>query len=210
MKLVFVHGWGCHGGIWTDLIERLDDHDPVVVDLSFIREGFKGASSMPENALCIGHSFGVMWLLKHGPRPMKGLVSIAGFDCFHKHVPADILPPMMEGLRKDPETQMKYFWQLCGLGEEGPGGIIDPGPLRAGLDWLATWDASAEKEALEAPVLALASKDDTIIRQPMTQAVWGEGKADLRWLETGGHMLPLTHADWCAEHIRDFIDTLDD
>ncbi|RMF00120.1 MAG: hypothetical protein D6773_11965 [Alphaproteobacteria bacterium] len=210
MKLVFVHGWGCHGGIWLDLADRLKGHEPVIADLSFLRDGYRGASALPPDAVCIGHSFGVMWLLKHGPRPMRGLVSIAGFDCFHKHVPDHVLPTMMEGLRKDPDAQMRHFWKLCGIGEEGPGGMVDPGPLRAGLKWLSTWDASAQREALNAPILALASRDDTIVRPPMTEASWGDGKADLRWLESGGHMLPLTHADWCAEQIRGFIDQLDD
>lgn len=208
MKLVFIHGWGCHGGVWQELIERLDGHEPVIIDLGFVRGGPKGSSTLPRDALCIGHSFGVMWLLKHGPRPMKGLVSIAGFDCFHKYAPPDVLATMKAGLEKDPMAQMRDFWKRCGFGAEGQGGTIDAGALRAGLDWLATWDTSEERRTLGAPIMALASRDDMIVRPPMTEGCWGEGRADLRWREEGGHLLPMTHAGWCADHIKGFIDDL--
>ncbi len=208
MTLVFVHGWGCHAGVWDALAPRLTGHDHCLIDLGFVRDGPKGASTMPEDAVCIGHSFGVLWLLKHGPERMRGLVSIAGFDCFYKYVPDDVLPTMQAGLRRDPMTQMKHFWNLCGLGA-GPDGQIDAGALRGGLDWLATWDASAQTRDLGAPILALAAEDDAIVREAMTEGCWGEGRADLHWLDTDSHMLPMTHPDWCAERIKAFIDELD-
>lgn len=208
MKLVFVHGWGCHAGVWSELVTRLPAHEPVLIDLGFVRGGPKGASAMPEDSLCIGHSFGVIWLLKHGPRRMKGLVSIAGFDAFGRYVPEEVIPSMREGLIRDPHAQMRQFWQMCGYGE-GPGPGIDTGALRAGLDWLGAWDESERARNLDAPIMALAARDDPIVRPPMTEGSWGNGKADLRWLEQGGHMLPLTHPDWCAGQISEFIDDLD-
>jgi hypothetical protein len=104
---------------------------------------------------------------------------------------------------------MRQFWQLLGLGEDGPGGKIDTGALRAGVDWLATWDASEETRTLKAPILALAAEDDMIVRAPMTEGCWGEGRADLRWVKTDSHLLPMTHAEWCAEQIEGFIRDLD-
>lgn len=209
MRLVFVHGWGSHAGVWSELMPRLEGHEQVIVDLGFLRGGPKGESAMPPNAVYIGHSFGVMWLLKHGPRPMRGLVSIAGFDCFHKHVPPEVLPTMKEGLRRDPETLMRDFWAMCGMPGEGFEGSLDTGALRGGLDWLASWDVSEERRSLDAPVLALASEGDRVVRKPMTEAAWGGGDTDLRWLKTDSHMLPLTHAEWCADQITGFIDGLD-
>jgi pimeloyl-[acyl-carrier protein] methyl ester esterase len=150
-----------------------------------------------------------MWLLKHGVRPARGLVSIAGFDCFYKHVPAEVIPAMLDGLRRDPQAQMRQFWQRIGLGPEGPGGTLDTGTLRGGLQWLGSWDTEEERKSLGAPILALASEDDMIVRKPMTEAIWGGGNADLRWLASGGHMLPMTHAEWCAEQILDFSRTLE-
>lgn len=208
MRLVFVHGWGCHAGVWSELLPLLGDHEHFLIDLGFMRGGPKGASAMPENAVYIGHSFGVMWLLKHGPRPMRGLVSIAGFDCFYKHVPPEVLPTMQEGLHNDPDATMRNFWAMCGL-DERLEGSLDTGALRGGLDWLGAWDVSEERRALDAPILALASEGDRIVRKPMTEAAWGGGDADLRWLATDSHMLPLSHAEWCAEQITGFVDDLD-
>lgn len=210
MKLVLVHGWGFHAGIWDKLAPRLDGHEIVLVDLGFVREGPKGASEIPPGAVCIGHSFGVLWLLKHGVRPMKGLVSIAGFDCLCKHVPEHVFAAMQEGMRRDPLAQMRTFWESCGMDGAGPGGVLDTGTLRGGLGWLATWDAEEQRRSLDAPILALASENDRVVRKEATQAIWGNSDdATLRWREHGGHLLPLTEPDWCAKQIRQFVDELD-
>lgn len=211
MNVVFIHGWGFHSGVWSNLLPLLEGAgiEPVLIDLGFVRGGPKGASAIPADALWVGHSFGVMWLLKHGTRPTRGLVSIAGFDCFYKYVPDEVLPSLREGLQRDPQAQMRQFWKNVGIGEEGPGGSLDTGALRGGLNWLGTWDTQAERRSLGAPAMALASEDDMVVRKPMTEAIWGQGDTDLRWLKSGGHLLPLTHAEWCAEQITDFIDGLD-
>ncbi|GBE42652.1 MAG TPA: hypothetical protein ENH05_07750 [Rhizobiales bacterium] len=209
MKIVLVHGWGFHSGVWDALIPHLGDHEFHCIDLGFVRGGPRASNDMPADSLCIGHSFGVMWLLKHGPRPMRALVSIAGFDCLHKYVPKDVLAAMREGMRRNPQEQMRSFWKRGGFAGHEPGGELDTGGLRGGLDWISTWDAGEELKNLGAPVLALAARDDLVAREEMTEAIWGNGVAELHWLESGGHLLPLTHPQWCAEHINRFADDLE-
>lgn len=209
MKIVLVHGWGWHSGVWHKLVPLLGDHEIHLIDLGFIRGGPRASNDMPIDSLCIGHSFGVMWLLKHGPRPMKGLVSIAGFDCLHKHVPHEVLATMREGMRTDARVQMESFWESLGVGDEKPEGEIDAGGLRGGLDWIARWDTGEQLKNLGAPVLALAAENDRIVRKEATQAIWGNGVAELHWRKTGGHMLQLSEPEWCAEHILRFIDALE-
>ena len=209
MKLVLVHGWGFHSGVWDRLVPLLGDHEVHRIDLGFIRGGPRASNEMPANSLCIGHSFGVMWLLKHGPRPMRGLVSIAGFDCLHKHVPHDVLGAMREGMLLTPETQMEMFWESCGAGENRPVGTLDKGGLRGGLEWVAAWDETAAFKTLGAPVLALAAENDLIVRKEASEAIWGGGGAELHWHSSGGHMLPLSEPEWCADHIKRFADGLE-
>ena len=209
MKLVLVHGWGFHAGVWEKLIPHLDGHDIFLIDLGFIRGGPRASHEMPAGSLCIGHSFGVMWLLKHGPRPMRGLGSIAGFDCLHKYVPKDVLEDMREGMRRDPQQQMKTFWKEGGFAGHEPKGELDAGGLRGGLDWISAWDTGEELKELGVPVLALASKDDRVVRKEATEAIWGGGVAELHWNNGGGHLLPLTQPEWCAEHINRFADDLE-
>lgn len=208
MKLVLVHGWGFHSGVWDKLIPHLDGHDIHRIDLGFMREGPRASNEMPADSLCIGHSFGVMWLLKHGPRPLRGLMSIAGFDCLHKYVPKDVLDAMREGMLTDPHTQMKNFWKNAGFAGNEPEGDPDFGGLRGGLDWISTWDVGEELKNLGAPVLALAARDDRVVREEMTEDIWGGGLAELHWRDEGGHLLPLTHPEWCAEHINKFADDI--
>jgi len=208
MKLVLVHGWGFHSGVWDKLIPHLDGHEIHCIDLGFVRGGPRASNDMPAESLCIGHSFGVMWLLKHGPRPMRGLVSIAGFDCLHKHVPSEVLETMREGMLSNPQAQMKSFAQKGGFAGLEPGDGLDTGGLRGGLDWISTWDAGDELKNLGAPVLALASRDDLVVRMETSEAIWGNGAAELHWQENAGHILPLTEPEWCARHIKHFADDL--
>ena len=208
MKIVLVHGWGFNTGVWDRMLPHLDGHEIYRIDLGFMRGGPRGSNEMPADSLCIGHSFGVMWLLKHGPRPIRGLVSIAGFDCLHKYVPKDVLDDMREGMLKDPHAQMKDFWKNAGFAGNEPEGDPDFGGLRGGLDWIATWDAGEELKNLGVPVMALAARDDRVVREEMTKNIWGNGVAELHWLDKGGHLLPLTHAEWCAEHINKFADAI--
>lgn len=209
MQIILVHGWGFHAGLWSEVVPRLKGHEALAIDLGFIRDGPKGASSMPADAVCVGHSFGLVWLLKHGPRPMKGLVSLAGVDCWKAHLPVEPITEMKEGLLRNPAAQMRGFWRACGIDDFTPADRLDVATLRAGLDWLATWDGREQRRSLGAPILALAAEDDQIVPKPATQAMWGGGDADLRWRKTGGHALPLTEPDWCAEQILEFVDGLE-
>lgn len=209
MKIVLVHGWGCHSGVWYKLAQLLAGHELFYIDLGFVRGGPRASNEMPANSLCIGHSFGAMWLLKHGPRPMKGLVSIAGFDCLHKHVPHEVLAEMRRGMLEDAQGQIEKFWDSIGIGEDRPEGDIDAGGLRGGLDWIARWDAGEQLKSLNAPILALAAENDRIVRKEAVEAIWGDGVAELHWHKTGGHMLQLTEPEWCARQILKFADALE-
>lgn len=207
MELVFVHGWGFHGGLWHGLRERLPDREHGLVDLGFIRDGPKGIGTWPDNAVYVGHSFGLLWLLKHGPEQMRGLVSIGGFDRFADHGDMAKLQDMKNGLERNPPAQMRAFWQACGLDRPIDPATPDPATLKAGLDWLATWDARDEMAALDCPFLALASEDDAIVPSAMSRAVWVD--YNLRLHATGGHALPLTEPEWCVSEITRFVDALD-
>ncbi len=209
MKLVLVHGWGFHSGVWDKLVPHLDSHEIHCIDLGFVRGGPRASNDMPTDSLCIGHSFGVMWLLKHGPRPIRGLVSIAGFDCLHKHVPANVLEAMREGMRTDPEAQMNSFAENGGFAGLQPEGELDKGGLRGGLDWIATWDEGEALKTLGAPVLALAARNDRVVRKEASEAIWGNGISELHWHEDADHILPLTAPEWCADHINKFADDLE-
>ena len=75
--------------------------------------------------------------------------------------------------------------------------------LRTGL---SKWDVRRIKEGLRCPVLALASRDDPIVPESMSEAIWGNH--GIVWSPDGGHVLPLMHPRWCARHVLEFARAL--
>lgn len=212
MRFVLVHGWGFHAGMWRDLVRNLPGADISLVDLGFVAGGPAGVSAWPSDAIAIGHSLGLLWLLQRAgeradtPPPFRALVSIQGFDRFCPHIPPSRLAGMRRELKRDAAATLQAFWRAAGTDPFAPAEALDAGRLDTGLDWLMQWDASAARAKLCCPTLALAARDDAIVPEAMSEAIWG---ADIHWSETGGHVLPLRHPEWCARHVLDFAHALE-
>ena len=205
MRLVLVHGWGFHGGIFADFIGHLEGAEVTLVDLGFVAGGPKGASEWPEDAIAVGHSLGLLWLLERGRSRYRALVSIQGFDCFSCHVAPSRLAALKRGLEREPAGTLQAFWRSCGASGFALPEALNVAKLDEGLDWLMTWDATKARKELACPVLALASRDDAIVPPSMSEAIWGE---NIIWSPDGGHVLPLKHPRWCARHALEFAHTL--
>jgi pimeloyl-[acyl-carrier protein] methyl ester esterase len=149
---------------------------------------------------------GILWLLKHGPKLPQAFISICGFDCFFRHVSKREIKAMSRKLDHDMWALMQNFWKASDTGDFCEEEALNRETLKTGLDWLMTWDATEALRNLHCPVLALAATSDAIVPSAMTEAIW-QGY-DLRWCDTGSHVLPLSHTDWCAEHIKSFLHDL--
>ena len=206
MHFVFVHGWGFHPGVWSDVIARLPEADVSLIDLGFVVGGPASRTDWPDDAIAVGHSLGLMWLLKEGGGRFRGLVSIQGFDRFCPHVPETRVAALKRGLARDPGSTLKAFWRSCGAPDFAAPEALNVARLDEGLDWLMHWDAEAAKKRLECPILTLAAKDDAIVSPAMSEAVWGQNS--ILWSPDGGHVLPLRHPDWCARHVAEFADSV--
>ena len=213
MHFVLVHGWGFHAGLWNGVVERLPGADISLVDLGFIAGGPDGADDWPQDAIAVGHSLGLLWLLKRGRRRFRALVSIQGFDCFCCHVERARVAVMRQGVEGDADATLRAFWRACGTKPFAPPDALKLEALDRGLGWLMDWDAREEKQSLHCPVLALASRDDAIVPPAMTEAMWGGARTDgaandIIWSPQGGHVLPLERPDWCASHVLAFANAL--
>jgi pimeloyl-[acyl-carrier protein] methyl ester esterase len=212
MRFVFVHGWGFHAGIWRDVVRHLPGAEISLVDLGFVRGGPEGVGAWPSDAIAVGHSLGVLWLLQRAgerrspPAPVRALVSVQGFDRFCPPIPPSRVAGMRRALKRDAGATVQAFWSGSGTDAFAPAEALDADRLDTGLDWLLHWDARAAKAKLGCPILALAARDDAIVPAAMSEAVWG---ADIHWSETGGHVLPLRHPEWCARHVLDFAHSLE-
>ena len=204
MDAVFVHGWGYDSTIWDRLINRLGGLRAHTIDLGYF--GAESQTAFPEDAVAIGHSYGVMHLLAQRPARFRALVSIAGFDCFTAHIPPRTVAAMQAGLERDTDSQLRRFWTAAGTPDWAPSGPARPEPLKSGLRHLMEGDERSALQALTCPVLALAGDADTIVPAAMSEAIW-KGR-ELHWRESGSHALPWTDTEWCAQHIEGFLHDL--
>jgi pimeloyl-[acyl-carrier protein] methyl ester esterase len=202
MDIVFVHGWGSGTFIWEPIIKEFPKHDCHTVNLGFLGE--EDLSVPKGKFIGIGHSLGGLWLLKHYPDQMVGFISIGSFNCFYKHIPQQFLSKMKKNVARDVTAQLKDFWNHAGLDQ--PTGFMNLKPVRLieGLTWLSKWQADIPQSL---PVKVLASYDDHIVPKEMTKDIWKN--YDIKWIEKGGHMLPLTQSEWCIEEIKSFINAID-
>ena len=204
MRFVLVHGWGFHAGIFADLINHLDGAETTLIDLGFVSGGPKGASDWPSDAIAIGHSLGLLWLLERGR--FRGLVSIQGFDCFCCHIAPSRIVALKRGLEREPGETLQAFWRSCGASGFALPEALNVARLEEGLAWLMHWDAQKAKHELACPVLALAARDDAIVPASMSEAIWED--TGIVWSQDGGHVLPLRHPRWCARHVLEFASAL--
>ncbi len=194
-SLVFVHGWGFDASFWDGVRDALSDIPSTTIDLGFI--GSQASHPTPPiptgPCMAVGHSLGFLWLLQNRPVDWKGLISINGFARFPSPGP---LARMIEMFDQTPEAATHGFLHSCGL-EKMPQ-ILNKARLREGLDWLAEWDATAILASQSVPVLALSGSKDPIISGDVFSGLSNVQHQSY----DGGHLLPRTATQWCAQHIR--------
>jgi pimeloyl-[acyl-carrier protein] methyl ester esterase len=211
-RLVLVHGWSFDPGIWQGLRAALPEFESVTIDLGFF--GLPAGPVLPPDrpVVAVGHSLGVLWLLKTRPFPWAALVSINGFPRFvdgpdyAPAVPKRQVERMIRRLAADPAGVAEEFRFRCGATGPFPDGPM-PESLLAGLTWLRDWDARpAIEPPPQTPLLALSGSDDPILPAGMDAHCFDGFPGLVRQrLDGGGHLLPITEPEWCAAAIRSFI-----
>jgi pimeloyl-[acyl-carrier protein] methyl ester esterase len=202
--LLFVHGWAFDADFWAPLAAALLDLPQATFDAGYFGPARTPCPDGP--VIAIGHSLGVLRLLRERPPNGIGLVSINGFarfaaaPDFAPGVPPRMLDRMLARLAAQPDAVLRDFRQRCGA--TGAFGLPNIDVLARDLRALRDDDQRAALAALPVPCLALAGDADPIVPAPMTQATFGDGVV---WREGGGHLLPVTDTDWCAAQIRAFL-----
>lgn len=205
LPLVFVHGWAFGPEFWTPLQRELGLRDALTPDLGFF--GPENLALPGEPFVAVGHSLGLLWLLRHAQDELAALVSLGGFGRFD--VPAGPTRAMRRGLSRDPAQVITAFHQACALpGELAPDAArlaeARPDHLTQGLDWLLQWDERPALQAFGRPLLALAAADDAIVPPDLSRASFPE---NLVMLESGGHAFPASRPAQCALHIAPFLES---
>ncbi|WP_243359552.1 alpha/beta fold hydrolase [Fundidesulfovibrio terrae] len=205
-RIVFVHGWAFGPSFWEPLRAGLADYPSTTVDLGFFGPE---ALVLPEGSFVgVGHSLGVLWLLRHAAPRMRALASLGGFARFA--VPAGPVRAMRRGLSRDATAVLTAFYRTCGLAPERSPSMAGARPerLAEGLDWLLGWDETASLAAFPGPLLALAAPDDAVVPETLSRSSFPQGLAVLPGFPGGGHAFPATRAQECAQAVRAFLETL--
>jgi pimeloyl-[acyl-carrier protein] methyl ester esterase len=209
VRLLFVHGWGFDAAIWDRLVALLPECSSERTD-----RGYFGAPYEPPFArsfIAVTHSFGSMRMLCDPPAGCRGLVAINGFDRFvagsdWEGVSARVLDRMIARFGKGAPAVLLEFRRRCGCAE--PFKLADLDRLQEDLLSLRDLDGREHATRFPFPILSLQGEADPILPAGLRDACFGSALSVSRASSPdGGHILPLTDADFCAEQIRLFAKT---
>ena len=208
MRLVFIHGWAFDKNFWDALCAALPDVPAVRVEL-----GFLGArQEMPDltgDDILVGHSLGFLWGIAHF-QGWKKWIAINGFARFAGTVDEgycvqqSALRALKQNLLRDARMTLAMFRKNIGCGDKVLD--LDETRLQEGLDWLQGVDIAHHLQQMKGRGLVLAGGKDPLV--PLSAAEFlAASKPDTEKAvqQEAGHLLPLTHAAWCAEQIRNFV-----
>lgn len=206
MKLLFLHGWGFDAGFWDAVIALLPDFACVADD-----RGYFGDPRAPDAAgpvIAIGHSLGAMRALAAMPDACRGLIAINGFDRFAADegapgVPVRVIDRMLARLDGDAAATVADFRARCG--GDAAFGPCHAGRLRDDLLALRDGDRRTASGLARFPILSLHGARDPILPADLRRAAFTSAARHESLTHAGaGHLLPLSHPQWCAGHIRAF------
>jgi pimeloyl-[acyl-carrier protein] methyl ester esterase len=203
VRLVFVHGWALGPEMWDVLAPRLSGWEQLRVDL-----GFFGAPALPElreGDILIGHSAGLFW----GLRQFSGWGGVVAINSFARFtldesgrgcVRLAALRAMQKSLARDAMACVAAF--RASIGAPPCDRPAQAGALAEGLALLENFDAGPVLAANRA--LVLGAEDDALAPVSAARDLAAQGAA-LVLRPEGGHGLPWTAPEFCAEQIADFL-----
>lgn len=208
LTLLFLHGWAFDRSLWRDVIARLAPFRCVAADRGYFGEPVTPETDGP--VVVVAHSLGAMIALLNPPGDCRGLVAINGFDRFiagpnHPGVGGRIVDRMLDRLAAEPDQVVCDFRRRCG--EDEVSEAINAERLQADLQFLRDGDCRTQAAVAPFSILSLHGACDPILPPSLRSAAFaGSARLETATCQDGGHLLPLTHADWCARMIEQFSD----
>ncbi len=194
--LLMLHGWGFDATLWDGVRAALPEFPAVTWDRGYF--GWATAARLAGPVVAVGHSLGA--LLLAGLADATGLIAINGFDRFTGD--GAVAPRVIERMRRRfaeaPGETLSAF--RARIGAPPPPAGMDVAMLAADLAVLATGDV---RHVARPRTLVLHGGADPLLPAAMRDVVFA-GAVREPAVE-GGHLLPLTHAGWCADRIRAFL-----
>ncbi len=207
MKLVLLHGWAFDAGLWRELVPLLPSRDVVLADRGYFGEPCEPLSPGPH--LVVAHSLGSMQALCAPSPECAGMVAINGFDCFaaqagYPGVPVRVVDRMLARLDEAPDRVVAEFRLQCWAAEAAP--VVHREVLRGDLAFLRDGDCRAQSSTAPFSILSLHGQGDPILPAALREATFASaGRLQQAVCDDGAHLLPFTHAQWCADRIAQFM-----
>jgi pimeloyl-[acyl-carrier protein] methyl ester esterase len=199
MRLLLLHGWGFDASLWDAMRAELREFETLALDRGYFGQV---ADALPEGPfLAVGHSLGSLLLALDPPPGCMGLVAINGFDRFTgpERVPARVVARMQAQFGVKPGDVLQDFRKR--VGATAASAHFDAERLSDDLDVLAATDASLRCAGRR--VTALHGGADPLLPPAMREAVFPGAPRFTH--PDAGHLLPLTHPQWCADQIREVL-----
>ncbi|QHI95012.1 biotin synthase [Aristophania vespae] len=207
--LYFAHGWSYDQSFWQPVIKNLAEFS-----CHYEEAGYFGASpscKLPQSPyIAIGHSAGVMNLLKRDLSRCVGLISFNGFARFSSDISypegitARVLERMMTKLSQNPEDVISSFRRLCGEDPPALPAHFNQERLIAGLQHLIDEDARLSLLGWDKLLVNIVGSTDPLL--PSQKGL--QHPCSLQEIWQGGHLLPQTHSTRAARLIRDIANDL--
>jgi pimeloyl-[acyl-carrier protein] methyl ester esterase len=203
VRLVFVHGWALGPEIWDLLAPKLP------FSQARVNLGFFGPAAVPAffpGDILVGHSAGLLWGLRQS-RNWAGVVALNSFSRFTLDdsgrgcVKPTALRAMQKNLARDAQICVNTFRASIGAGPAA--GPAQRAPLAEGLELLRDFDMASSSGAK--PWLVVGAADDPLVPAAETKNLAAVSGGKLALGASGGHGLPWTAPEYCAERILEFL-----
>jgi pimeloyl-[acyl-carrier protein] methyl ester esterase len=169
----------------------------------------------------LGGLIAMQWAVSR-PAQVRRLVLLNATPCFVAQpgwvhgVPSATLRLFHAQLAREPATLMARFQGLQAQGVSDPDALAaklraheaaaSPAALQASLALLGTHDLRAAFASLVQPTLILHGSLDAVTPVGAAQGMAAQlPHARLQHINDGGHALPVSHAEACAERISSFL-----
>lgn len=208
------HGWGFDRSMWEPWLQSGPDFDFLIPD-----RGYFGNPVEPDISyakIAVSHSLGLHFLPDELFPKLNLLVIISGFQEFHPNTPIErtfsqrIVRHMLKNLIDDTNTVLKGFYKNCYF-PAAPDSQINHQPetslLNRDLEMLDRHKMNIETLRKAARIVIIHGMKDAIVpHNKAYQLQYSLPGSEIITAEDGGHMIPVTHREWCVNHIKGIME----